>query len=282
MIVLDTLRKQFKSTIAIDSLSMKLEPGKVIGILGPNGAGKSTTIKSIVGGVIPTSGSITVNGSDPLKNRHEISHKVGYMPQAAALYADLTALENVVFFAQLHGVTQARQKAKELLKLLGLEAKMNLKTQGFSGGMKTRVSLACTLIHEPEIIILDEPTAGLDPALKRTLWKMFNDFAAEGKTVIISTHLMEEAVLCSELVVINQGKVVVQGTPAELIEKGMTNVTLTKKDGKTETGSVPNHPEDLAQYLHKFGLNKSVTGAQVVSEGLEDILINLTDNKNQF
>jgi len=190
MIVLDNLTKRFKATVAVDSLSLTIEPGKIIGILGPNGAGKSTTIKSIVGGVIPTDGSISVNGLNPLKNRHELSHSIGYMPQSASLYLDLTALENVVFFARLHGVQQPRKKARELLALLGLEDKLNIKVQGFSGGMKTRVSLACTLIHNPKIVILDEPTAGLDPELKRTLWNMFNEFAEQGRTVIISTHVL--------------------------------------------------------------------------------------------
>lgn len=277
MIVLDKLQKRFKTTLAVDSLSLTIEPGKVVGILGPNGAGKSTTIKAIVGGVIPTGGSISVNGVDPLKNRRSLSHSIGYMPQSASLYLDLTAVENVVFFGQLHGVKNVRKKAHELLTLLGLEDKLNIKTQGFSGGMKTRVSLACALIHDPQIIILDEPTAGLDPALKRTLWHMFNEFAGQGRTVIISTHLMEEAVLCTELVVVNDGKIVVQGTPAELIKKGKTKVTLTTKDCDPTTDSISSDPKELAKYLHQFGLKKVITAAKVTQEGLEDILINLTE-----
>jgi ABC-2 type transport system ATP-binding protein len=277
MIVLDKLRKKFKSTVAVDSVSLDIKPGEVVGLLGPNGAGKSTTIKSIVGGVVPTSGSVEVNGLNPIKNRHELSFDIGYMPQHASLYLDLTAIENVVFFAQLNGVKNARKRARELLILLGLEEKLNLKVQGFSGGMKTRVSLACALIHDPQILILDEPTAGLDPALKRTLWQMFNDFADKGKMVIISTHLMEEAVLCNHLIVINEGKVVIEGTPAELIKQGKTKVSLGMKECDPSTDSISSDPKALAEYLHQFGLKKKITYAKVTSESLEDILINVTD-----
>ncbi|MFW5719719.1 MAG: ABC transporter ATP-binding protein [Candidatus Dojkabacteria bacterium] len=279
MVSIKNLTKKYKTLTAIDNLSLDIEPGQIFGILGSNGAGKSTTVKAIVGSVIPTSGIVEVMSKNPSKDRSEVSKLIGYMPQNASLYTDLTALENIKFFADLHQVKNAKEKSIEVLHTLGLEERIHSTVGNFSGGMKTRVSLACTLVYEPEILLLDEPTAGLDPALKQKLWKMFQQIADSGRTVIITTHLMEEAMLCSQLAIIHNGKIVSKGTPQELLSKGSTRVEISRNDGTLITNTIRSDKTALAQYLHTLGINQDIETVEVIPESLEDILLEIIESK---
>ena len=278
MIEVNNLTKKYKDNIAVDNVSISIPKGKIWGLLGPNGAGKSTLIKSIVGGVKPNSGTVTILGKDPLKNKASLSHKFGYMPQDLALYGDLSAYENVEFFGKLHNQDNLDKKINDLLEFLDILSRKGDKVQNFSGGMERRVSLACAIIHDPEILILDEPTAGLDPALKRTLWKFFRDLSNKGKTFIISTHLMEEAVLCDNLALMQKGKIIANTPVKEIISKGKTSIKI-QIDDKDILEKIPTDPEKLAGELKKYGLKKNIKSIEIVADNLEDIVIDIMENQ---
>lgn len=261
-------------------LTMEVEGGQVLGLLGPNGAGKSTLIKTLVGGVRPTTGGVEVFGKNPLKERKRLAHKFGYMPQAACLYEDLTVRENVRFFAKLHRKRNADKAIDDMLDFLGMGQKRGQRVSHLSGGMKTRVSLACAMIHEPEILFLDEPTAGLDPSLKRSLWELFNKLSSQGKTLFISTHLMDEALLCDNLTILREGTLLTKDTPERIIAKGKVTVDLESgKLGKISE-SLPADPQKIARWLHAYGLDKDIKHLDISKETLEDVTISIMNDKD--
>lgn len=275
----DKLSKNYGKTQALKDFSIEVPKGQVLGLLGPNGAGKSTFIKSLVGGVKPSSGNVEVFGQDPLKNKRALSHNFGYMPQDLALYGDMSAFDNIHFFAKLHNRKIKARDIEELLDFLGILDRRNDKVSKFSGGMERRVSLAAAMVHEPEVLMLDEPTAGLDPALKRSLWQLFKGQAKEGKTLIVSTHLMEEAILCDSLAIIRNGKLITINTPEEVISKGQINVKLERGDGQDETKRLPAKPAEVAEYFQRYGLDKSIEGVDIRPDSLEDIVIRIMEDE---
>lgn len=272
------LTKHFGATKALQNFSIEVKSGQILGLLGPNGSGKTTLIKSLVGGVKPTSGTVEVFGKNPLKNRKELAGRFGYMPQDPQLYEDLSVKDNVRFFAKLHLKGNPDEAIDKTLAFLGLSEKTNERVQHLSGGMKTRTSLACALIHEPDVLFLDEPTAGLDPSLKRSLWQLFRNLASGGKTLFISTHLMEEALLCDTLAIIRQGELLAKEPPAHLIAKGNAVLTLTTKEG-TKQHTLPTDPTAIARFLHKYGLDPNITALDLTKESLEDITINIVEGR---
>jgi len=202
------------------------------------------------------------------------------MPQETALYDDLSARENVAFFARLHGVTDPRTVAESVLRDLDLADRFTSATYTLSGGMQKRVSLAAALVHDPELLILDEPTAALDPLLKRNLWKRFREMATQRKTLIISTHLIDEAMLCDSVVLLQHGHVVAHGSPDSLISQG--NVKLTyHEEGTERSETVTADSAAIAKALHAHGLSLKVTGLDIQAENLEDVMVSLLDKKEQ-
>ena len=197
---------------ALDDLSASLRAGVVTGLLGPSGSGKSTLIRSIVGVQVTASGSVSVlgleAGSPPLRSR------IGYMTQAPSVYADLSVEENLRYFARVLGQQPAR--VDEVIDAVGLGAERDRVVDRLSGGQRARVSLAAALIGRPELLVLDEPTVGLDPVLRRDLWRMFRELAAGGTTLVVSSHVMDEADNCDELVLIREGRLLATGTPDDL------------------------------------------------------------------
>jgi ABC-2 type transport system ATP-binding protein len=278
IIQIKNLSKRFKKTQALDGVSLKVTEGQVLGLLGPNGAGKTTLIKSLVGSVKPTDGEVEVFGKNPLKSKKELPHRIGYMPQDACLYEDLSVKENIRFFAKLHVRENINEEIDTILEFLEMSERKHERVQNLSGGMKTRVSLACAMIHKPDILFLDEPTAGLDPSLKRSLWEIFRRFAGEGKTLFISTHLMDEALLCDRLCILQHGKLIADGTPDTIIAKGNVNITLAVEGQGDVKKSVPADPQAIANYLHAHGLHETVTAVDIKPETLEDIIIKIVDS----
>lgn len=279
IIKISKLCKNFGDVKALKNLSLDVEAGQILGLLGPNGAGKSTLIKTLVGGVRPTTGNVEVFGKNPLKERKRLAHKFGYMPQAACLYEDLTVGENVRFFAKLHRKRNAGKAIDDMLDFLGMGQKRDQRVSHLSGGMKTRVSLACAMIHEPEILFLDEPTAGLDPSLKRSLWELFHKLSSQGKTLFISTHLMDEALLCDNLAILREGTLLTKDTPERIIAKGEVTIELeSDKLGKVSE-SLPADPQKIARWLHSYGLDKGINSLDVSKETLEDVTIAIVDGK---
>ncbi|MBU0597911.1 ABC transporter ATP-binding protein [Patescibacteria group bacterium] len=282
-ITIKNLTKHYKKVQALNNVSLDIQPGKITGLVGPNGAGKSTLIKSLVGALQPTAGDVKVLDLDPIKQRWSLRKKLGYMPQEPALYTDLSARENVAFYARLHRVADSRQHAAKLLSELDLGGRLNSPVNDLSGGMQKRVSLACALVHNPQLLILDEPTAALDPILKRLLWNKFREFTSQGKTLIISTHLMDEAMLCDSVVLLQLGQVVAYGAPRELVTSGQA-VLRYHKQSQEYTENIRSEGNALAAVLHKHGLSQDISQLEIEAENLEDVMVkilNKQDKKNQ-
>ena len=212
----EELVKSFGALRALDGASLQVGTGEIYGLLGPNGAGKTTLIRALVGLVAADRGTIEVLGRR--LPDHAVLAEIGYMPQSAALYADLTVEENVEFFAAIHdqGGAAARPRVTEALELVDLLARRRSVVATLSGGMRQRVSLACALVHRPRLLLLDEPTVGVDPQLRAELWQRFTEMSAQGVTLIVSSHVMDEAERCQRLGLLRFGRLLAEGTAAEL------------------------------------------------------------------
>ena len=213
---IDKTSFSFKKLKAIDELSLDVPAGISFGLLGPNGAGKTTLIRLLTGLLKPKSGSIEVLGQTPSQ---KTAHLIGYMPQLHSLYLELSIIQNVNFFALIYGLRDRNKRAQrleEVIKLVDLWQRRNDSVLNLSGGMRQRVSLACAIVHKPPLLLLDEPTVGLDPELRVTFWDYFASLTRQGTTLIISSHTMDDAAHCDRLAFMRQGKVIAQGTPAEL------------------------------------------------------------------
>jgi len=217
------LTKKFGSLVAVDHMDLSVKSGEIFGFLGPNGAGKTTTVRILCGLMMPISGTATVVGHDVVAEPEEVKQRIGYMPQAYGLYDDLTVNENLEFFGSVYRVPrdERRKRADEILQLVRLEEFRKHYAGQLSGGMKRRLSLAVSLIHNPELLILDEPTAGIDPPLRRIFWQYFRELNKRGVTFFINTHYMDEAELCDRLALISYGKLVSLGSPMELKRKAV-------------------------------------------------------------
>lgn len=214
----DNVVKSFGTMRALDGITLRVKAGEIYGLLGPNGSGKTTLIRAIVGLVAPDSGMVTVLGTR-MPNL-DILGSVGYMTQAAALYPDISVEENLRFFAAISG---ADSNVDEVLKVVELEQRRNSVVATLSGGMRQRCSLACALVHRPRLLLLDEPTVGVDPQLRVQFWEHFRQMAAAGTTILVSSHVMDEAERCQRLGLIRFGKLLGEGSPDEVRAAAGTN-----------------------------------------------------------
>lgn len=216
------LTKKFGDFTAVDRVSFTIQRGEIFGFLGPNGAGKTTTIRMLLGLLRPTSGHAQVLGFDIVKQSDEIKKRIGYMSQRFSLYNDLTVEENLNFYGRTYGVKnqQLQERKAYILKMAGLEGRERELTKNLSGGWKQRLALGTAIIHEPEMVFLDEPTAGVDPISRRAFWDLLYELADRGTTIFVTTHYMDEAEqLCDRLVVMDRGRIVAEGSPRELIRR---------------------------------------------------------------
>ena len=215
---IDGVVKNFGRLRALDGVQLRVRRGEVFGLLGPNGSGKTTLIRCLVGLVVPDAGIVTVLGRR-LPDLGVLS-RVGYMTQAAALYPDLSVQENLRFFAAISG---GRQMVDEALAFVDLADRRDSVVATLSGGMRTRASLACALVHRPELLLLDEPTVGVDPQLRAQLWDRFREMTAGGTTIVVSSHVMDEAARCDRLGMIRAGRLLAEGTVTELLDRATTD-----------------------------------------------------------
>jgi ABC-2 type transport system ATP-binding protein len=273
-ITVEGLTKTYGPITALHGADLAVPAGAVFGLLGPNGAGKSTLIKALVGALRPSSGIVRVLDLDPLRDRDALRQAIGYMPQSPALYDDLSARANIAFFGRAHDARLAPRRVDTVLELTDLAARANDPVRTFSGGMQRRVSLACALVHEPRMLVLDEPTAAVDPVLRARFWRTFRDLAAAGVTLFISTHLMDEALLCDRVAVMRAGAVIACDTPAALQERGRTRVIVRRGDA-TDEQVVGSYPSDVAAALRRYGLDADVTSVRVEADTLETVIFGL-------
>jgi ABC-2 type transport system ATP-binding protein len=212
------LSKSFSGKPAVIDLDLEVQAGEILGFLGPNGSGKTTTIRMLCGLLIPDAGTGTCLGYDILRESGEIKKQVGYMTQNFSLYPDLTVEENLTFMARLYLQGQIRENVEKSLKLWELEKRRAQLAGTLSGGWKQRLALACAMIHAPKLLLLDEPTAGVDPRARREFWGNIRDLTKEGITALVSTHYMDEAARCDRLVYIAYGHLLAQGTAADILK----------------------------------------------------------------
>ncbi len=274
MLRLEGLKKRFGAVTAVDGLSLEVAKGEIFGLLGPNGAGKSTTIGLAMGLLKPDEGGVTIQGHGrPADSRARAA--LGVAPQAEALYEDLTGLENLVFFARLLGVPRPRSAAEETLDRVGLTARAGDRVKTYSGGMRRRLNLAAAILHRPPVLLLDEPTAGVDPQSRASLLDLVRDLAAGGTAVLYTTHYMEEAErLCHRVGVMDHGRLLDAGTVDQLLARhGRETMVFIDRRGQGERRVATRDPlREVSEAL----ATGDVTGLRVERPDLETVFLSLT------
>ncbi len=301
----NVLSKSFGSFVAVDSVSFDVPAGSIFGLLGANGAGKSTTIRMLCGLLAPSSGTATVAGIDIAGNPEGVKRRIGYMSQRFSLYNDLTVAENIRFFGGVYGLSndELSRRQEEAVRLAGLEGREKSLTRELSGGWKQRLALGCAMLHRPGIVFLDEPTGGTDPISRRLFWDIINHLAEAGTNVLVTTHYLDEAEYCNELVLMHAGKIVAQGSPGALKREVITGSVfevecsdpvagmsaLRKLPEVRETAIFAtrlhvtlDREEDIGtalEELRRAGLSVGSHGRIVPS--LEDVFIRLIDQRGE-
>ncbi|MCX6544948.1 MAG: ABC transporter ATP-binding protein [Acidobacteria bacterium] len=215
-ITLDHVTKRFGQVEAVGGVSFDVRKGEMFGLIGPDGAGKTTTIRLLCGLLRADGGTITVLGKDPITQHHAITRTVGYFSQRFSLYGDLTIDENIAFFAEIHGVKGYQARRTRLLDMMQLTRFRNRLADQLSGGMKQKLALACTLVHEPNVVLLDEPTTGVDPVSRREFWRLLSEFLSQGITIFMATPYLDEAERCSRVALMSEGLVLALDHPSAI------------------------------------------------------------------
>ena len=274
------ITKKFGNFTAVDHIDVDVRRGEIYGFLGPNGAGKTTTIRVMSTLTPATEGTIMIEGQEVKGLDDPVKEKVGIIPQHIALDRDVSVAENIWYHAILHRIPRkvAKERIDRLVKIMGLEPYMNHMTINLSGGWKRRVAIVTALIHEPSILVLDEPTAGLDTQSRHMLWQLIRELNNAGTTIFITTHYMDEAQeLCNRIAILNHGKIIAEGTTAELCENlGKWAVEFIETDG-TKKYSYFSDKEDANRFRDSLNENLQVTTRLT---NLEDVFLELTGREN--
>ncbi|HUL94213.1 MAG TPA: ABC transporter ATP-binding protein [Burkholderiales bacterium] len=290
------LNKHFGDKHVVNDLSLRVDRGEIFGFLGPNGSGKTTSIRMMCGLLTPDSGSGTCLGYDIRRESGEIKHRVGYMTQRFSFWEDLSIRENLDFIARVYEMPSRREAVDRAIEGLGLSARAAQLAGALSGGWKQRLALAACMLHQPELLLLDEPTAGVDPSARREFWEELHALAARGISVLVSTHYMDEAERCHKLAYISYGKLMAQGTAEEIIS-GQGLATWAVSDGDLSAIAERLRGEPGIDQIAAFGTRLHVTGrdaaalesalrraladtryrAEPAQTGLEDVFIHLME-----
>jgi ABC-2 type transport system ATP-binding protein len=261
-VVAEELAKTFGDFTAVDHVSFQIRTGEIFGFLGPNGSGKTTTIRMLLGLLSPTEGTGTVLGYDIVKQSEEIRKRIGYMSQQFSLYNDLTVSENLNFYGGTYGVggQRLRERKQYILEMANLKGREREMTKNLSGGWKQRLALGTAILHEPEMLFLDEPTAGVDPISRRAFWDLLYELSDQGTTIFVTTHYLDEAEHCQSLAFIHLGRIVARGTPQEIKEtimKGeVMEIDCADPDVALSTLRDSSHFDEVALYgalIHVVG-----------------------------
>jgi ABC-2 type transport system ATP-binding protein len=302
------LTKKFGNFTAVNKVSFTVKKGEVFGFLGANGAGKSTTIRMLCGILEPSDGDAIVGGFSAMNEPDKVKQNIGYMSQKFSLYNDLTVEENINFFGGVYGLfgKELDERKKWVLKISNLEGQYNALTSSLPGGIKQRLALGTAVIHRPAIVFLDEPTSGVDPISRRSFWDLINDLSSEGTTILVTTHYLEEAEFCNNIILINAGRLIAEGTSKELktnfLKDTILEIECEKPIDAMEILQKSNFVDDTSifgNYLH-ISVNKNYAGEKQVRElltvgnsikviridkiipTLEDVFIHLLEkDKNQ-
>lgn len=300
IIEINSLSKSFGELTAVNNLSLSVREGEMFGLVGPDGAGKTTTIRICCGLLKPDEGEIKIFGKNIQQNRKDIQNKIGYLSQKFSLYGDLTVDENIEFFAQIHNVKNFHSRRDELLEFTRLTPFRNRLADQLSGGMKQKLALACSLIHKPKILFLDEPTTGVDPVSRRDFWKILSELLKESITIIMTTPYLDEAERCNRVALMHKGTIISLDSP-ENIKRSLNKKSLeiytnnTKAAYKTLRESenieaqifgdrinlITNSPDEVLQRVRTILKNKSieVTNYRITNLSLENVFIHLIKNE---
>ncbi|MCU7492700.1 MAG: ATP-binding cassette domain-containing protein [Bacteroidota bacterium] len=254
------LTKKFGKFVSVDSISFNVEQGEIFGFLGANGAGKSTTIRMLCGILEPTGGDALVGGYSIKNEPDKVKTQIGYMSQKFSLYNDLTVEENINFFGGVYGLynDKLRERKKWVLKVADLEGREKTITGSLPGGIKQRLALGTAVIHEPKIVFLDEPTSGVDPISRRNFWDLINELSSHGITVFVTTHYLEEAEFCNNIILINAGKLIAEGSSKELKTNYLSNTILEIECERTVQAMEILEKEDFVDEVSIFGNNMHI------------------------
>lgn len=249
------LAKRFGDTVAVAGFDLHVDAGEIVGMIGPDGAGKTTTMRVVCGLVRPDAGSARVSGFDSMRESRGVKEHVGYMPQRFSLYPDLSVSENIAFFADLFGVAGAERKRLEdrLMDFSRLGPFRARRAAQLSGGMKQKLALSCTLIHTPDVLILDEPTTGVDPVSRRDFWRILHDLAADGLALLVSTPYMDEAEQCDRVVLMHGGRAIASGRPAEVTARFTRRIVEVKGPGLRKAHDRLRAARELDVVVNRFG-----------------------------
>lgn len=254
-VAIHELRKAYGDTVAVDGISLEVSPGEIYGIIGPDAAGKTTTMRTTCGLLLPDSGDVQVMGFDPVSDSMEVRNRIGYMPQRFSLYPDLSVEENLSFFAHLFNVPREEyeRRVPDLYRFSRLGEFKSRRAGALSGGMKQKLALICTLVHTPDVLILDEPTFGVDPVSRKEFWDILKDLRDDGLALLVSTAYMDEARLCDRLALMHKGRFVATGTPDDVVgafEHRLLEVRAERPQGVRDR-LLPLRAESID--THRFG-----------------------------
>lgn len=269
---LENLSKRYGKLIAVNNISLSVGMGEMFGLVGPDGAGKTTTIRILCGLLKHDSGSVEVLGSDLKKKKKEIQNQIGYLSQKFSLYGDLSVDENIEFFADIHNIAEFDRRRNELLKFTRLIPFRDRFAENLSGGMKQKLALACSLIHKPKILFLDEPTTGVDPVSRRDFWKILSDLKREGITIFMTTPYLDEAERCNRVAMMNKGEIIALNTPQHIKESINKQAIEIITDDIKRTYSLLR--EKYGENVQIFGdrINLIVNDSASVIEEIKEIL----------
>lgn len=273
VIKIENLKRSYRSIEAVQNVTFSIDKGEMFGLVGPDGAGKTTTIRILCGLLKQDSGSVEILGSELKKNKKEIQNQIGYLSQKFSLYGDLSIDENIEFFAEIHDVNNFKQRREELLSFTRLTPFRDRLAEKLSGGMKQKLALACSLIHKPKILFLDEPTTGVDPVSRRDFWKILSDLQKEGITILMTTPYLDEAERCNRVALMNKGELIAVDTPQNIkssIQKQVIEI-ITDDIKKTYYILREEYGTDAQIFGDRINLisDKSANSIELVKESLQ-------------
>jgi ABC-2 type transport system ATP-binding protein len=276
LVRLQKLSRRFGDLVAVDGLSLEVQRGEMFGLIGPDGAGKTTTLRMVLGILAPNSGSVETCGLSPTRQRRQLADRVGYLSQRFSLYGDLSVDENIAFFAEIHDVRDWRPRRDSLLEMVRMTPFRARLAERLSGGMKQKLALACTLIHTPELLVLDEPTTGVDPVSRRDFWKLLSRLQREGLTILLTTPYLDEAERCGRVALMDRGRLLTLDAPGNLRSQVPGSfVEVVARPRRQALERLRRHP-DVGE-VEVFGDRLHVTLPEIGPERANDAALPLSD-----